>query len=278
MVLRLVAVSAALVAAAPASASAKTLEVDAKVVAGLVAFEGGRYTTSGELRESGLRGGYVVNATQTGNKFAGTFRYVDAHGAMTGTNSGEVTDTSGGKISFADTLKVTGGTGSYAGAKGTLAEVGTVDPQTGFTRETAKGRLTVKPRAARKPGAPKRHRYSATMTGAPADLQGNVALVAGAVKGLTPQGGIIVGHAPQGPSATITLVYYDGLGTITAKIDIERETQPDGSVVAKLVGGGFTGGTGRYRRLKPVGKGTFTGGRDAKTGELRFEFGGTLRY
>ena len=46
------------------------------------------------------------------------------------------------------------------------------------------------------------------------------------MRGLTPPGGIIVLHSPQGnPEATETYTYYDGLGTISGSFNILRTVQ-----------------------------------------------------
>ena len=73
------------------------------------------------------------------------------------------------------------------------------------------------------------------------------------------------------------MTYYDGLGSLRGRFGIQRTPGPGGTIVITPTGGGFTGGTGRYRGVRAIGNGTFEGNRSAD-GTLTFRFSGHLRY
>ena len=58
------------------------------------------------------------------------------------------------------------------------------------------------------------------------------------------------------------MTYYDGLGSLR-RFGIQRMPGPGGTTVITPTGGGFTGGTGRYRGVRAIGNGTFEGNRSA---------------
>ena len=86
-----------------------------------------------------------------------------------------------------------------ARATGTLTETGTTDLTTAFVREEVTGSLTVRPEKRPATRSAKSHPYRATVTGAIADLQDNVALVVGETRGLTAKPGFLIISAPQVP-------------------------------------------------------------------------------
>jgi hypothetical protein len=271
-------VGAIAVASATTPAAAKTLRVDAQIKGGTELLDGGAYEVKGAVVGGGLRGGYHVKARQQGDAFAGSFVYRDGRGMFRGTSAGRFLSRDGTVWPYIDELKVTGGTGVYRRASGTLKLEGTVDVESGFQRERMTGSLDVRP--APTGSAPRRQRlrtYSAVVDGAIAGFENNTGLVIGDTTGLSGRPGITVITAPQGPTATVTLVYYDGLGSLRARVNIKRTTNEDGSITIERTGGGFVGGTGRYARVRGAGVTSFSAKRDT-SGAVRFSFSGRLRY
>ncbi len=118
--------------------------------------------------------------------------------------------------------------------------------------------------------------YHATMS-VIAATTGSTVTAVGTVHGLTPPGGIIVLHSPQGAEVTETYTYYDGLGTISGSFRLVRTPQPDGTLTLTTKPGGTAHGTGRYARVTGLASTSFNGSRDPTTGVVTITLTGRLR-
>jgi hypothetical protein len=265
--------SAAMCPASTALAAA-TLRVDASVQGAYIELPSPAFGVDGATSGS-LHGAIAFKESGSGT-FSGKFFYADAHGTLRGSDRGTQQPSAGTTVAFSDKLTVTQATGRYRGLQGVLRAHGSADAQTGFITERIAGTLR-HGRPARPPVAGTgSHPYRATATVIDA-TPGPVATVPGAVRGLSPGGGLIVLRSPQGATTvTESYTYYDGRGSISGTFTLIRNPQPDGSV--QLTGKpGAAHGTGRYAHVHSLGATSLAGSRDAMTGVVTITFTGTLR-
>ena len=261
-----------------AGAGSKSFRFSAQVSANLLPITDG-YQVDGVFAGAGGPTPIVLTEVTNGNSTSGTWVAYFATGGLHGLDHGTSTF-SNGVSTIADRLTVTGGTGRFNGARGTLNATGAIQVPTGVTdlhmggtlRLAAGGRLPA-------PAAhPRTHRYSAVGRTEVAARHGNIEILAGPVTGLTPGGGAFVIQVPIGiPTATAHLAYFDGSGVISGVATIMRHRQPDGST--SITGsGGFHTGTGRYRHLRIRPGNTFSGMRDPSNGLITINLSGALVY
>ena len=260
---------------ASATAQAATLHVASPVKAGYLDLPGAAYAVEGVTTGS-LHGAASWHETGAGSSFSGSFLYVDGHGTMRGTSHGTQQPPAGTSIAFSDTITITRGTGAYRGAKGTLTSTGSADTQTGDITEKLVGTLKIGRPAPRPRPLTRASAYHATMS-VIAATTGSTVTAVGTVHGLTPPGGIIVLHSPQGAEVTETYTYYDGLGTISGSFRLVRTPQPDGTLTLTTKPGGTAHGTGRYARVTGLASTSFNGSRDPTTGVVTITLTGRLR-
>lgn len=265
-----------LAALAPATAGARTLHVNSPVQAGYLELPGPDYEVNG-VTSGSLHGAVSWHQTAGGSSFSGTFLFADGRGTLRGSSHGTQQPPAGATVTFTDTITITTGTGAYRGAHGTLTSQGSSDISSGLISERMTGTLqTGRPALApRLLTRTARYHASGKLIAA---IPGSTVTVAGRVRGLTPPGGIIVLHSPQGnPEATETYTYYDGLGTISGSFNILRTVQEDGSILLTKEPGGTAHGTGRYAHVTSLGTTALAGTRDPTTHVVTISFKGRMR-
>ncbi len=272
------ALTATLPAGEAAAAATKSLRFSAQVSANLLPITDG-YQVDGVLAGAGGPTPIVLTEVTNGNSTSGTWVAYFATGSLHGLDHG--TSTFSDSVStITDRLTVTGGTGRFEGARGSLNGMGTIQAETGVTdlhiagtlRVSAGGKLPA-------PAAhPRTHRFSAMGRTEVAARQGGIETLAGPVTGLTPGGGAFVIQVPIGtPTATAHLAYFDGSGVISGVAAIVRTQNPDGTT--SITGsGGFRSGTGRYRHLRTRPGNMFSGMRDPTNGLITINLSGALIY
>lgn len=140
------AVTLSLVAAAPAGAgdpvaqSARTVNVTERASLRLVRKSGSTLWLAG-TGSGTLPGTITARFNVTVTRVSGPLRIVTRGGTLTMTADGKPRS-SGTIARFGGTMRVTGGTGKYANARGTANFEGTVNRRTFATSVTAVGRLT----------------------------------------------------------------------------------------------------------------------------------------
>lgn len=272
------AMTTTLLAGVASAAAAKSFRFNAQVSANLLPITDG-YQVDGVFAGAGGQTPIVLTEVANGNSTSGTWVAYFATGSLHGLDHG--TSTFSDSVStITDRLTVTGGTGRFNGARGTLNGMGTIQVETGVTDLHITGALRLA--AGRKlpaPAAhPRMHRFSAVGRTEVAARQGSIETLAGPVAGLTPGGGAFVIQVPIGtPTATAHLAYFDGSGVITGVAAIVRTQHPDGTT--SITGsGGFRSGTGRYRHLRFRPGGMFSGMRDPTNGLITINLSGALVY
>ncbi len=269
--------SVVVLAFAPSAARAANMRVDAPVKAGYLELPGPAYAVDG-VTSGSLHGAASWSETGSGNSFSGRFTYADARGTLRGTSKGEQQAPAGTSIAFTETITITGGTGAYNGAHGTLSSPGSADTQTGDITRRLKGKLTTGHPTAPPPPIKRAAPYHASMS-IIAATTGSVVTAVGTVHGLTPPGGLIVLHSPQGANTvTESFTYYDGLGSISGTFQLVRTPQPDGTLKLSGRTGGTAHGTGRYAHVSGLGATSFNGQRDASTGDVTIQLSGRLAF
>ena len=277
----LLAAAAALLPAAAAQAAGPAhLSFDVRVAANLLPLPNGYQVDGVFPARSGAPAPVILTEVVSGNSFSGTWVAYDGRGGLRGTDHGTQHNQGNGTSAFTERLSVTGGTGRYRSAHGTLTGTGTVQLATGAIAERISGGLRVAPggRLPAPAAHPRSRSYSAVAREEVAQVQGPTETLAGPVTGLTPGGGALVIQVARGtPTATAQIVYYDGAGTIAGSASLRRTPNPDGSV--SLSGAGaFASGTGRYRRVRVRPGGGFTGTRNPQNGLVTLALGGSLSY
>jgi hypothetical protein len=273
--------AAALLLTLPAGAAAasKSIRFDARMSANLLPITDG-FQVDGVIPGAGGPTPIILTDVTNGNTtYAGTWVAYFADGSVHGLNRG-TSSFSTSQSTFSEQLMVTGGTGRFSGARGTLSGMGTIQSDSGVTDEHITGTLRVASPPGRLPAPPahpRTHRFSAVGR-TEAAVQGNLETLAGPVTGLTPGGGALVIQVPAGaPTATAHLTYFDRSGTISGTAAIMRTQHADGST--SITGsGGFKSGTGRYRRLRVKPGNTFAGMRDPTNGLITIKLSGALVY
>lgn len=253
------------------------MRVDAPVRAGYLELPGPAYAVEG-VTSGSLHGAASWSETGSGNSFSGKFTYADARGTLRGTSKGQQQAPTGTTITFTDTISISGGTGAYHGAHGTLSSRGSADTQTGDITERLKGTLTTGHPTAPPLPATRAAPYHATMS-IIAATTGSTVTAVGTVRGLTPPGGLIVLRSPQGANTvTESFTYYDGLGSISGTFQLVRTPQPDGTLKLSGGTGGTAHGTGRYAHVTSLGGRSFNGQRDATTGDVTIRISGRMAF
>jgi hypothetical protein len=262
-----------------AAAATKSIRFDARISANLLPITDG-FQVDGVTVGPGEPTPIILTDVTTGDTtYAGTWVAYFADGSVHGLNRG-TSSFSTSQSTFSEQLMVTGGTGRFSGAHGTLSGTGTIQTDSGVTAEHITGTLHVTSPLGRLPAPatqPRTHRFSAVAR-IEAAIPGNLETLAGPVTGLTPGGGALVIQVPASvPTATARLTYFDPSGTISGTAAITRTQHPHGST--SISGsGGFKSGTGRYRHLHVKPGNTFSGLRDPNNGLITIRLSGALVY
>jgi hypothetical protein len=124
--------SLALLSAAPAAVAAAkptSHKVNLTARAAIIAVAGSKLTFAGDISDKTLgKGAVIFTSVVTGDNVKVSYVTFTAKGTTKGTAAAKATNEPDGSVSYAGTLKITGGTGAYKGAHSTkdLTVTGTV--------------------------------------------------------------------------------------------------------------------------------------------------------
>lgn len=282
--LALAAALGALACAVPASADAvttATTRFNAPLRAATTGTPGDGYEARGFVSAGGGRDAGIHWTWQgNGTSFRGSFVLYDARGTLYGTSRVNTSASESTSRSVNDRLRVTGGTGYYRRARGTLSVRGHTDVNTANSAERLTGEVISKPQRTAKVPAPRPHPFEATLNGRQGQSLDGFAPLYTTGAGLTTEPGFMFLRARQRADATVPFTYYDGLGSLRGAVHFRSDYDGKGTVVISDGGHGgrISGGTGRYRRASSSGGVTVSGTRDRATGAVTLTLRGTLSY